>query len=148
VSGIEWAKRGDAPPDPPGGGAAREVGRTAEATAAPAAEALAPLPRARVVTQDRLRLYAESKEYAERERREIALDIDAGAAVEAGVIQAAVTDSEPERAVNFRAELVKLADALIQRGAITGHPDGEGWVRALVKGAPYRPPTRRLKVWR
>ncbi len=148
MSGPNWASR---PPKPkPANDAApptaREVEKAADVSGDSADAALNQEARAKVVTQERLRLFLESKEYADREKKEIQADLEAGASVEAGAASAKI-DAGSDHDFNFRKALVEAADRLLKAGILTGFKDGEEYVEAEVKKAG-RKGWRRLKVWR
>jgi len=152
VSAPSWASAG--PPKPPktpksapAAPTAREVSGSAEVSGASADAALNPEARATKVTQERLRLYLESKDYADREKKEIEADLVAGATVEAGAVSAKIDDGS-DHTFNFRKALVEATDRLIKAGILTGpFKDGEEYVETEVKKAA-RKPWKRLKVWR
>jgi hypothetical protein len=144
--GANWAA---GTPKPPKAAAptAREVNKAAEVTGTSADAALDPSPRTKMVTQERLRLYLESDDYADREKKEIQADLLAGATVEAGAVSAKIDDGS-DHTFNFRKALIDAAGRLIQAGILTGpFKDGEEYVESEVKKAA-RKPWQRLKVWR
>jgi hypothetical protein len=143
VSAPNWAAGTPKPPKAP---TAREVGKSTEVSGESADAALNPEARAKVVTQERLRLYLESDDYADREKKEIQADLLAGATVEAGAVSAKIDDGS-DHAFNFRKALIEATDRLIKAGILTGFKDGEEYVETEVKKAA-RKPWKRLKVWR
>lgn len=139
------AKEPKAPKAPP-----VQVDRTADVSSA-SAEAALNMPAPPPVTQERLRTYVSAKDFVERERNQLRVDLDAGAHVEAGEMSVEVEEErkrEISSSTGFRALAVRYADLLVKAGIFTHVADGEAAVKEEVKKSPYKEPYRAVKVWR